>query len=769
MFLNFIRLIRRLLLDGFNLLSRRRYRPTLIPFHGLTGLGQGRWQAEDDDPQFLVRGPFALGFVSVSLLASSDQPASSGFYLDNGQGFNQNTWFELGVLKQEPQRFERYLPCKLATRGIRFDPVNLDTRFTIHELSFRRVTVIEMALHFLRRRLALTGMHPQEVWFDLQKVLAIWRSGGLKAVRRAIASRLLPQPNLYQHWLKQHTLTPQQLEEQRTRAAALSYRPLLSVIMPTYNTDPACLRAALDSVLAQTYSEWELCIADDASTQPHVRSILEEYRQRRNLAATAGAPDPGSRLKLVYRSQNGHISAASNSALELAGGEFVVTLDHDDLLTPNAFYEVALLLNAHPDADMIYSDEDKLSETGERFIPYFKPDWSPDFFLTQMYTAHLAVYRRSLVQESGAYRLGFEGAQDYDLVLRLTEKTTKIYHIPTVLYSWRRTETSTARHASAKGYAYQAAQRALEEALQRRGAQGRVEAAPGYPGQFRVQYALQGRPLVSIVILTRDRADLLQTCLASIFERTTYPNFEVVVVDNGSVEDETLSLFQEWQAREPQRFTCLRRDEPFNFHTLNNTGARQARGEILLFLNNDIEVISPDWLEKMAAQAQRPQVGAVGALLLFPDHTIQHAGIVLGIGGWAGHSHKYQPVSTPGYEGRLLGPSNYSAVTGACLMIRSELFWQLGGMDEALQIACGDVELCLRARSAGYYNLVLPDVHLFHYESASRGYEDTPEKRARFMAEAESVIRRWPEWFANDPFYNPNLSPASEDFALRLE
>jgi GT2 family glycosyltransferase len=313
-----------------------------------------------------------------------------------------------------------------------------------------------------------------------------------------------------------------------------------------------------------------------------------------------------------------------------------------------------------------------------------------------------------------------------------------------------------------------AAEKAIQEALVRRGRPARIERAPGYDGQFLVQWELQGTPLISIVILTRDQAPILAQCLTSIFEKTTYQKFEIILIDNGSVESETLELLTYWTEREPARFRFERHDIPFNFHTLNNLGAKTAQGDILLFLNNDTEVINPDWLYKMAAQAQRPEIGVVGCKLLYPNGTIQHAGIMLGINGWAGHSHKHKPGDNSGYEGRLLGPSNYSAVTGACLMLERNLFWKLGGMNEQLQIACGDVELCLRVLVAGYYNVVLPDVAFIHHESLSRGHEDNEQKKERFRKEKSYVLMKYPQFFEKDPFYNPNLSKKREDFSIGL-
>ncbi len=472
------------------------------------------------------------------------------------------------------------------------------------------------------------------------------------------------------------------------------------------------------------------------------------------------------RVKLALRAENGHIAAASNSALALATGEYVALLDHDDVLAPDALFHVALTVNRYPDADVLYSDEDKIDEDGHRSEPYFKPDWSPDSLLARMYTGHLAVFRRSLVTELGGFRLGFEGSQDYDLVLRATERTDRIRHIPRVLYHWRIHPASTASSAASKDYAYEAGRRALEEALARRGEPGRVEQL-AQPGSYVVRYALRRPDKISIIVPTRDHGDDVERCLASIFARPTYPDFEVVLVDNGSTDAASLATFARWSAAEP-RVRVLRYDVPFNFAAINNFAARRSDGAYLLFLNNDTRVVTPDWLEALAEQAQRPSIGAAGAKLLYPDGTIQHAGVVTGIGGTAGHVHKRADGGAGGYFNILRTVNNYSALTGACLMVRREAFERAGGFDEALGIAFNDVDLCLKLRALGLYNVYLPHVVLVHDESRSRGYEDTADKQARYAREAGIMQERWHVERHNDPHYSPHLTLEAEDFSLRL-
>ncbi|MEL6930954.1 MAG: glycosyltransferase family 2 protein, partial [Cyanobacteria bacterium J06600_6] len=534
---------------------------------------------------------------------------------------------------------------------------------------------------------------------------------------------------LYQKWLDRHYPHPQKLNKLRSACEKLSYQPLISVIVPIYNPDPEFLRQAIASVQAQVYPHWELCLADDLS-KPYVRSILQEYQA-------------DSRIKVVLRATNGHISCASNSALELAKGEYIALLDHDDLLAPHALSSVVGLLNRHPQADFIYSDEDKVNAQNIHSDPYFKPDWCPDTFLSRMYTCHLGVYRRTLVEAVGNFRTGFEGSQDYDLVLRVTEKTQEIYHIADILYHWRIHSQSTAAFADAKTYAFDAGQKAIAEAIERRGEPGQVVPKPQFPGVYTVRYQIKEHKLVSIIIPTKDLADTLDTCLKSIFSLTTYPNFEVIVIDNGSTEAETERCLAHWRSQEPERFYDYAYDIPFNYSEINNYAVSKAQGDYLLFLNNDTEIISPDWIEAMVEQTQRESIGAVGGLLLYPDDTIQHAGVILGLFDLAGHGHQNFEASEPGYISQIVSTNNYSAVTAACLMCRRDVFEKVGGFETQLAIAFNDIDFCLKLVKHGYRNIYLPHVVLYHYESKSRGYEDNADKQARFAGEVAYMQSKW--------------------------
>jgi O-antigen biosynthesis protein len=598
----------------------------------------------------------------------------------------------------------------------------------------------------------------RNAWFDLKRKLKISRMG-------AMPSFELPQDVVehfgsdvaYGAWLAGNAARKSDIVRLRAMSELLPYKPLISVIMPVYNTHERYLRAAIESVREQAYPYWELCIADDASNAPHVKAVLNELR------------DADPRIKVAFRKDNGHIAQASNSALALASGEFAAFLDHDDLLTADALFEVALLLNARGDADMIYTDEDKIDADGTLSDPYFKPDWSPETFLSKMYTCHLAVYRRALLEDLGGLREGFDGSQDYDLVLRLSERTQRIYHIPKVLYHWRISPESAASDpARAKPYARDAAVRALNDALERRGERGKAVPFPESPNSYLIRYAVPNPRKVSVIIPSRDQHEVLDRCLTSIFEKTTYPNYEVVVLDNGSKKRATFDVFERWSAREAKKFRLLSLDVPFNYAKINNYAVKRTDGYFVLLLNNDTEVVTRDWMEAMVEQAQRPAIGAVGALLLYPDGTVQHAGIVIQMGGVAGHVHRCAAGDEHGYFGALKTITNYSAVTAACLMVRRDAYDEVGGLDEEFLVAFNDVDFCLKLGRAGYRSVFLPHVVLRHHESRSRGYDTKPGQLARFVRECELMEARWNIAVRPDPYYNQNLSLSSEDFSIAL-
>ena len=535
----------------------------------------------------------------------------------------------------------------------------------------------------------------------------------------------------------------------------LKDHPLISIVMPVYNTNPFFWRKALDSVLAQLYPHWELCVADDASSHPEIRAILDEYIRR------------DKRIKVVYRSKNGHISAASNSALELVTGEFVALMDHDDELPLHALYMVAVELNEYPDANIIYTDEDKIDANGVRQTPYFKPDWNIELFYSQNYFNHLTVYRASLVRIAKGFRLGYEGSQDYDLALRIVHLTSadKIRHIPHVLYHWRTLPGVQTFSIDNLPTAVQASRRALADYLAERGEDVRVTG--GKLPQFnRVIRGLPNpAPSVSLIIPTRDRVSLLRGCVDGLLHHTAYDNCEIIIIDNDSCEIGTMQYLASLQ-KEP-KVRILRSAGEFNYSALNNRAVGEAEGDLIGFINNDIEVIHPEWLQEMVTQVIQPGVGAVGAKLYYPDNTIQHAGVILGLGGVAGHSHRYFPRSDVGYFGRLQLVHDVSCVTAACMLMPKAVFEEVGGLDETnLTVAFNDVDLCLKIREAGYRIIWTPYAELYHLESASRGSDEVPEKIQRAIQEREYMKKRWGDALRHDPLYNRNLSLEYEDYRL---
>ncbi len=567
----------------------------------------------------------------------------------------------------------------------------------------------------------------------------------------------------YAQWLKRYG---EPNEAQRAEIAAhissMPSRPLISVLMPGYNPKPAFLRAAIASVQGQLWPDWELCIADDASTDPRIPSLLSE----------AAASDP--RIRYVRRETNWHIVMASNTALGLARGEWVVLLDHDDTLAPTALYEVAAAAAAYPSSLVIFSDEDKLDGGEWRHEPYFKPAFDPELLLAQNMVNHLGAYRRELLERLGGFRGGLEGSQDHDLALRCLAAVgaERFVHIPKVLYHWRQTGLPSSFSQASLERCLAASRRAVRDHLQETGTAAEVEPAPLSPVFNRVIYSLPApAPLVSVIVPTRDRAELLGPCIRGVLDHTSYPAIEVLIADNDSTEPATLALFRTLAA--DARVRILPMPGPINYAALNNAAARQARGEILLLLNNDTQVIEPGWLRALVSHAARPGIGAVGAKLLYADRTIQHAGVVLGIGAGretvAGHYGRGLAANAPGPFGWLAVTRSVSAVTAACLAVKRTDYEAVGGFDEELRVAFNDVDFCLKLRARGLRNIFTPDAELFHFESKSRGYEDTPEKQKRFEREIGFMRERWGHALDADPYWNPNLSLRDASHALARE
>lgn len=596
----------------------------------------------------------------------------------------------------------------------------------------------------------------QKFYGKARKGLGYLKRNGLKNTLRRIKLEQNKQSDeSYQQWIVENENWD--AEAIKAEIAAFDYQPVISILMPVYNVEEKWLEKCIESVQNQFYPNWELCMADDHSTDESVRPLLEKY----------AAQD--SRIKNVFRSENGHISKATNSALEIATGEFVALLDNDDELAPIALYEVAKRLNENANLDLIYSDEDKIDMTGKRFDPAFKPDWSPDLLLGTNYISHLGVYRRSIMEKIGGFRVGYEGSQDYDLVLRFTEQTTaeRIAHIPQILYYWRILPSSTAADQSTKSYAFDAGLKAVQDAINRRGIEATVQHAAGN-GLYDVDYKVLSEDLVSVIIPTRNGYDDVKRCVDSIIEKTTYSNYEIILADNGSDQPEMQELYAGYKKQLDDRFIVESIDIPFNYSRINNLAAKVAKGKYLLFLNNDTEVITPEWMTKMVSFTQFERIGCVGAKLYYPNNTIQHAGVILGMGGAAGHGHHTFPRGDFGYFGKLEINVDYLAVTAACLMIRAKDFAELKGFDEELTVAFNDVDLCLREYEKGHNNVWLHGVELYHFESQSRGYENTPEKQARFEKETKYMEDTWTSYIENDPYYNPNLTRVGGDFSVRI-
>ncbi|MFI0376697.1 MAG: glycosyltransferase [Candidatus Thiodiazotropha sp.] len=589
-----------------------------------------------------------------------------------------------------------------------------------------------------------------------REAVRLWKQGGLQAIRERLNSEASPTYD-YSLWIRDVEPVGVPTLEMVEQLNEHPDRPFISIVMPVFNVDEYLLRAALDSVLAQSYENWELCIADDASTRPHIKRVLDEYIRRYK------------RIKVIYREENGHISNATNSAFSMASGDYVALMDHDDQLADFALYFVAQEIILNPHAEIVYSDEDKLNNEEVRFDHYFKPDFNPDLMRSHNMICHFGVYKRSLVEKVGGMREGFEGAQDYDLALRCLREIDprkQVRHIPWILYHWRAIPESTASGGAAKSYAMDAALRAVKDDLEIRGLKADVTESEYIDGMIRVRYQLpDSRPLVSIIIPTRNGEKLLRQCIESIRDRSNYKNIEFIIVDNQSDDQATLAYLTELDSQDSTK--VLRYDYPFNFSAINNFAVEHASGELLCFMNDDIEVISPDWLGEMVSHGVRPEIGAIGARLWYPDDRLQHGGVVLGLGGVAGHAMKYSSKNNKGYMGRSVLIQNYTAVTAACLLLRRDVFDAVDGFDsEHLAVAFNDVDLCIRIYQAGYYNLWTPYAELYHHESASRGAEDTPEKQKRFSGEAEYMLEKYGPLLQRDPAYNPNLTRIAEDFSL---
>lgn len=735
----------------------------LQPLHEVA-IDGADWRSVGTDPQLSLPvelGPYDAGYWMMEVHIDSEAYSGQAkVYLDYGHGPNEED--SIQVVFRSGRLAKRVIWLRARPHSIRLDPLETEGAFAVRTLRFvplmKAFAQLRMLTKLGAQHQRFQGRSPWRIRESLRLDAENAFSPSATDLRKAYGD-VAASPNTsanYLDWVRRvETPVFTDIDERAAQLiSALRNRPIISILMPTFNTDARLLRECIESVRQQSYPHWQLCIADDASPSPHVRKILDDYAQH------------DERIRTVLRTKNGHICHATNSALEIATGQYVALLDHDDLLSRHALYFVSAAINQNPAGKVFYSDEDKITESGERKDPHFKSKWNPDLLLSQNYVSHLTVYEAGELHRTGNFRPGFEGSQDHDLLLRCTANLSceQIVHIPQVLYHWRQTPTSTASSHTAKTYTNSSGLKAVHEAASAEDA--RVLTRPGIlPNTYRVSWPIpENRPLASIIIPTRDTVDLLATCVNSVLAKTAYENYEILIVDNQSIEPRTHKYFESLVGSD--RIRLLPYDHEFNYAAINNWAVSQSSGEIIVLLNNDIEVIEPSWLDEMIAHASRASIGCVGAKLLYPDGTVQHGGVITGIQGVAGHAHKHFSGNSPGYFGRLQLTHNMSAVTAACLAVRKGTYMEVGGLDEQLKVAFNDVDFCLRVRDAGYRNLWTPHARLYHHESVSRGTDTSGEKLVRFQEECAFMRKRWELTLRNDPYYSPNLTLLDEDLSI---
>jgi glycosyltransferase involved in cell wall biosynthesis len=729
------------------------------------------WHSMGNDPYFLLPCVLPAGWIRIWIEMSGYVRGRAELYADTGEGFSPESCLER-ITWSGPLRDEIFVYVRKPVFAIRFDPMDCAGNFRLVQFRVESIAPVAAFSKAFARKLKLLWSH-HCTGRVLLRGLGMLCRGQFRQVIEHIYQGLPDSRRLdagghrekaaYAEWRKQHAPTEEDLQQLRTEAQAMIDPPLLSIIMPVYNTPETHLKHAIESVRRQSYPYWELCVANDGSSDRHIDGILGQYARA------------DSRIKVTQLQKNSGISAASNAALAQATGRFIVLLDHDDELAMHALSLMAREIIAHPQADMIYSDEDKLEPDDSHSTPFFKPDWCPDWFLTCMYTCHLGVYRTELVRHLGGFRSKFDTAQDYDLALRLVahiqneeqQKSSigigeerRIRHVPDVLYHWRKAPGSTANGHKAKPKASQMAIEAVQHYLQLIDRPGRVEAG-AYPGLQRVRYAIRGRPKISIIIPSAGKETVIHGrkttfishLVRSIRRQSTYGNFEILIVDN---DDMSETLRQELDDLDVVRVSYT---APFNLSAKINLGVAKADGDFLLLLNDDMEVLTPDWLECMLEHAQWPEVGAVGAKLLFPDGRLQHVGVTF-LDRKPYHHFYRSPGHEPGYFCSHLLVRNYSAVTGACLMVRPDVYQQVGGFDETLPLNFNDIDFCLKIRKTGRRILYTPYAQLLHYESAS--------KTGCFPEELDAFVERWGEQMPLDPYYNPHLAKDTIDYRIGI-
>ena len=713
-----------------------------------------RQDIADNYPELTDREPDLSGQGSdlplQALKRTESGSAGSGAQQQAAEGMVQTKVVDLSAVKDNKTEQE-------ALEGLSF---GYEIRF--HRPASNKVRLIvgadgqKMTYHINLSK-GIKGLNGSGSSILRKGVVYFKRNGVRRTIQRVwekIREKLTGQSEAYMTWRK-HTLPSREELQAQSRNQFLR-QPLISIVVPLYRTPEPYLRALIDSVRAQTYDNWELCLSDGSGPQSPLRKVLENWTR---VDERIRVEDAGCMLG---------ISENTNRALFMARGDYIVFADHDDTLPPFALYECVKMINEEPEADIIYSDEDKVSMNGkEYFQPHFKSDFNIDLLCSMNYFCHLVMVSRDLYEKVGGLNDAYDGAQDYDFVLRCVERARKVCHIPMVLYHWRSHKDSTAENPESKMYAFVAGQRAVQAHYDRIGVDAKVIMGE-YPGLYQTVYAIRKpEPMISIIIPNKDHIADLDKCVRSILERSTYSNYEFLVIENNSTLDETFAYYEKMQA-EHDNFHVLYWKEGFNYSAINNFGVEHARGDYLLFLNNDTQIISNDCLEQLLGPCQREEVGAVGARLFYEDGTIQHAGVIIGYGGIAGHAFLGFDGNANGYFSRIICQSDLSAVTAACMMVRKDVFLEAGGFDEKLEVAFNDIDFCLKLRSMGKLVVYNPFAALYHFESKSRGMEDTPGKIARFNKEADELLKRWPDIVKNgDPYYNPNLSLDRSDFALK--
>lgn len=612
-----------------------------------------------------------------------------------------------------------------------------------YTVNIKKLKAENSVFHQMRRVLA---------WENREKNVAYIRENGLGQFVRYLGSHQQEGAVLdYEEWLKDHAAGRKELKRQRN--AVFSYMPLISIVIPLYNTPQEYLKEIVDSVIAQTYGNWQLCLADGSEGEETGEFLRKKYKKE---------------IRISYKKlkENKGISENTNAAIKLAMGDYIMLCDHDDVLAPDALFHIVKAITEKK-ADVVYTDEDKVSMDGKH---YFEPNFKPDFNLFRLrennYICHIFAVKKELLEQVGTFRSEYDGAQDFDLIFRCCEQAKKIVHVPRVLYHWRSHMNSTAANPESKRYAFEAGRRAIEAHYKRMGIPATVEMTER-PGWYRSHVEIQGEPLISIIIPNKDHIDDLELCISSVEERSTWKNYEILVVENNSENKETFAYYEALKGRY-DNVRILTWKKEFNYSSINNFAVKEARGEYLLFLNNDVEIITPSWIEEMLQNCQQDGVGITGAKLYYPDDTIQHAGVVVGLGGIAGHIMCKAPRETVGYMGRMVCVQEISAVTAACMLVKASVFREVGGFDEELKVAFNDIDFCMKVRSVGQKVVFTPYAELYHYESKSRGLEDTPEKQQRFSREVKCFRRKWErELLKGDPYYSPNLSLKEGDCSLR--